>query len=74
MKIHGATAALKNSTGHLTENAITFTPNSVLSDLGLSGKLVSKAIQPSQEQSPRSQSTGAMLSVLSHISTWVRLV
>jgi hypothetical protein len=40
----------RNSTSYLMEKAITFTLNSVFSDLGYSGKLVSRATQPSREQ------------------------
>jgi hypothetical protein len=51
-----------------------FTPNSVFSDLGLSEKFISKAIQPNREQALRSNSAGVVLSVFSHVSTWVWLV
>jgi hypothetical protein len=42
--------------------------------LDFSKKFVSRAIQPSREQAPRSNSAGVVLSVFSHVSTWVRLV
>jgi hypothetical protein len=73
-KIRGTAAAPWNSIGHLTENVITFYSELRLRDLGLFKKLVSRAIQPSREQAPRSISAGAVLSVFSHVSTWVRLV
>ena len=54
-EIRGTTAAPRNSTGHLTENAITFYSKLFFSDLGLSGKLVSRAIQPIREQDQQVQ-------------------
>ena len=74
MKIRGTAATPRNSTGHLTENAITFYFELLFSALGLSEKLVLRAIQPSREQAPRSTSAGVVLMCFSHVGTWVWLV
>ena len=51
-----------------------FTLSSVFRNLGLYGKLVLRAIQPSQEQALRLASASVVLMCFSHVSTWVRLV
>ena len=73
-KIRGTAVAPRNSTGHLTENAISVDFELLFSALGLSEKLVLRAIQPSREQAPRSTSAGIVLMCFSHVRTWVRLV